>query len=109
MEPLSGQAFPTRTARFSQLVTREVAQLNVHADTIARACSSLVSELVEKFKIVEVGSRPPIGGKAPRYQGEWTIGDLVLPFPRDFSVCTFSILFIRLLCLPESGYIYCGR
>jgi len=64
------------------LIPREVAQLNGRADTIARARSGLVSELVEVFNIVEVGGRPPIGGKAGT-KGEWTIGDLVLPVPGD--------------------------
>lgn len=54
----------------------------MRADTIARARSGLVSELVEVFNIVEVGGRPPIGGKAGT-KGEWTIGGLVLPVPGD--------------------------
>lgn len=37
---------------------------------------------MEVFNIVEVGGRPPIGGKAGT-KGEWTIGDLVLPVPGD--------------------------
>jgi hypothetical protein len=41
-----------------------------------------VQELVEVFNVVEVGGRPPIGGKAGT-KGEWTIGDLVLPVPGD--------------------------
>jgi hypothetical protein len=32
--------------------------------------------------VVEVGGRPPIGGKAGT-KGEWTIGDLILPVPGD--------------------------
>ena len=32
--------------------------------------------------MVEVGGRPPIGGKAGT-KGEWTIGDLILPVPGD--------------------------
>ena len=47
---------------------------------IARARSGLVQELVEIFNVVEVGGRPPIGGKAGT-KGEWTIGDLILPVP----------------------------
>lgn len=54
----------------------------MRAETISRARSGLVSELVEVFNIVEVGGRPPIGGKAGT-KGEWTIGDLVLPVPGD--------------------------
>ena len=50
--------------------------------TIARARSGLVQELVEVFNVVEVGGRPPIGGKAGT-KGEWTIGDLILPVPGD--------------------------
>ncbi|KAF8206921.1 UV radiation resistance protein/autophagy-related protein 14 [Mycena galopus ATCC 62051] len=42
----------------------------------------LVQELVEVFNVVEVGGRPPLGGKAGS-QGEWTIGDLILPVPGD--------------------------
>ena len=34
------------------------------------------------FNIVEVGGRPPLGGKAGT-KGEWTIGGLVLPVPGD--------------------------
>ena len=50
--------------------------------TIARARSGLIQELVEVFNVVEVGGRPPIGGKAGT-KGEWTIGDLILPVPGD--------------------------
>ncbi len=64
------------------LITRETSQLSARAETISRARSGLVSELVEVFNIVEVGGRPPIGGKAGT-KGEWTIGDLVLPVPGD--------------------------
>ena len=73
------------------LITREVTQLNGRADTIARARSGLVSELVEVFNIVEVGGRPPIGGKAGT-KGEWTIGDLVLPVPGDIRRTFFHML-----------------
>lgn len=41
------------------------------------------------FNIVEVGGRPPIGGKAGT-KGEWTIGDLVLPVPGDIRRMYFS-------------------
>ncbi|KAH9046420.1 UV radiation resistance protein and autophagy-related subunit 14-domain-containing protein [Lactarius deliciosus] len=73
--------------------------------TISRARSGLVSELVEVFNIVEVGGRPPIGGKAGT-KGEWTIGDLVLPVPGDIrryppdhinAVITHTLHFIGLL------------
>ncbi|KAF7310440.1 hypothetical protein HMN09_00586100 [Mycena chlorophos] len=49
---------------------------------ISRARSGLVQELVEVFNIVEVGGRPPLGGKAGS-AGQWTIGDLILPVPGD--------------------------
>ena len=85
-------------ASLDPLITREVTQLNVRADTIARARSGLVSELVEVFNIVEVGGRPPIGGKAGT-KGEWTIGDLVLPVPGDirrtFHMLIFYVLFLQ--------------
>ena len=58
------------------------AQMAVLSDTITRARSGLVQELVEVFSVVEVGGRPPIGGKAGT-KGEWTIGGLVLPVPGD--------------------------
>lgn len=50
--------------------------------SLASARSALVSELVEVFNIVEVGGRPPVGGKAGT-KGEWTIGGLILPVPGD--------------------------
>jgi len=65
-----------------QLIVRESQQIAALSDTLARARTGLVSELVEVFNIVEVGGRPPIGGKAGS-RGEWTIGDLVLPVPGD--------------------------
>ncbi|KAJ7132521.1 UV radiation resistance protein/autophagy-related protein 14 [Mycena epipterygia] len=49
---------------------------------IARARAGLVQELVDVFNVVEVGGRPPLGGKAGA-RGEWTIGDLILPVPGD--------------------------
>ncbi|KAF7335765.1 hypothetical protein MVEN_02232300 [Mycena venus] len=49
---------------------------------ITAARVGLVQELVEVFNVVEVGGRPPLGGKAGS-QGEWTIGDLILPVPGD--------------------------
>jgi hypothetical protein len=66
------------------------------SNALARARSGLVQELVEVFNVVEVGGRPPIGGKAGT-KGEWTIGDLVLPVPGDirrkphFDTCFCSI------------------
>ncbi|KAI0259072.1 UV radiation resistance protein/autophagy-related protein 14 [Gloeopeniophorella convolvens] len=87
------------------IIARETAQLNARAETVARARSGLVSELVEVFNVVEVGGRPPIGGKAGT-KGEWTIGDLVLPVPGDIrryppdhinAVITHTLHFIGLL------------
>ncbi|PIL26847.1 hypothetical protein GSI_11027 [Ganoderma sinense ZZ0214-1] len=81
------------------------AQMVVLSDTIARARSGLVQELVEVFSVVEVGGRPPIGGKAGT-KGEWTIGGLVLPVPGDIrryppdhinAVLTHTIHFVTLL------------
>ncbi|KAJ2912893.1 hypothetical protein MD484_g7522, partial [Candolleomyces efflorescens] len=72
---------------------------------LARARSGLVQELVEVFNIVEVGGRPPVGGKAGT-KGEWTIGGLVLPVPGDIrryppdhinAVLTLTIHFLSLL------------
>jgi hypothetical protein len=81
-------------APLDTLISGEVAQLNVRAETIAQARGGLVSELVEVFNIVEVGGRPPIGGKAGT-KGEWTIGDLVLPVPGDIRR-PFLIIFTSL-------------
>ncbi|KAI0777809.1 UV radiation resistance protein and autophagy-related subunit 14-domain-containing protein [Trametes elegans] len=81
------------------------AQLAALEDTIARARSGLVQELVEVFSVVEVGGRPPLGGKAGT-KGEWTIGGLVLPVPGDIrryppdhinAVLTHTIHFVTLL------------
>ncbi|EKM56262.1 uncharacterized protein PHACADRAFT_93087 [Phanerochaete carnosa HHB-10118-sp] len=80
-------------------------QLTSLSDTIARARSGLVQELVEVFSVVEVGGRPPIGGKAGT-KGEWTIGGLVLPVPGDMrryppdhinAVLTHTLHFLSLL------------
>lgn len=82
--------------------TQELASLSL---TLARARSGLVQELVEVFNVVEVGGRPPIGGKAGT-KGEWTIGDLILPVPGDIrryppdhinAVITHTIHFLSLL------------
>jgi len=87
------------------LIARETQQLAALSDTLARARGGLVSELVEVFNIVEVGGRPPIGGKAGT-KGEWTIGDLVLPVPGDIrryppdhinAVITHTVHFLGLL------------
>ncbi|KZT20211.1 hypothetical protein NEOLEDRAFT_1182737 [Neolentinus lepideus HHB14362 ss-1] len=87
------------------LISRESQELSSLSDTLARARSGLVQELVEVFHVVEVGGRPPIGGKAGT-KGEWTIGDLVLPVPGDIrryppdhinAVITHIIHFLGLL------------
>ncbi|KAI0071484.1 hypothetical protein K474DRAFT_1652488 [Panus rudis PR-1116 ss-1] len=79
--------------------------LNQLSDTISKARSGLVQELVEVFSVVEVGGRPPVGGKAGT-KGEWTIGGLVLPVPGDMrryppdhinAVLTHTIHFVSLL------------
>ncbi|KAF9501425.1 hypothetical protein BDN71DRAFT_1485980 [Pleurotus eryngii] len=84
---------------------REYQELNSLSATLARARSGLVQELVEVFNIVEVGGRPPIGGKAGT-KGEWTIGDLILPVPGDIrryppdhinAVITHTVHFLSLL------------
>ncbi|KIM85568.1 hypothetical protein PILCRDRAFT_816764 [Piloderma croceum F 1598] len=75
------------------------------SNALARARSGLVQELVEVFNVVEVGGRPPIGGKAGT-KGEWTICELVLPVPGDIrryppdhinAVITHTIHFLGLL------------
>jgi len=57
------------------------------------------------FSVVEVGGRPPLGGKAGT-KGEWTIGGLVLPVPGDIrcyppdhinAVLTHTLHFLSLL------------
>ncbi|KAH0834642.1 UV radiation resistance protein and autophagy-related subunit 14-domain-containing protein [Lanmaoa asiatica] len=87
------------------LTTKETQELHVLSAALARARSGLVQELVEVFHVVEVGGRPPIGGKAGT-KGEWTIGDLILPVPGDIrryppdhinAVITHTIHFVGLL------------
>jgi hypothetical protein len=77
--PLSANASPP--SLISTLSTN-IADLQSLSAAIARARSGLVQELVEVFNVVEVGGRPPVGGKAGT-KGEWTIGGLVLPVPGD--------------------------
>ncbi|KAH7912772.1 UV radiation resistance protein and autophagy-related subunit 14-domain-containing protein [Hygrophoropsis aurantiaca] len=88
-----------------QSTAKETQELVSLSNTIARARSGLVQELIEVFNIVEVGGRPPIGGKAGT-KGEWTIGDLILPVPGDIrryppdhinAVITHTIHFLGLL------------
>ncbi|KAF9456422.1 UV radiation resistance protein and autophagy-related subunit 14-domain-containing protein [Collybia nuda] len=89
----------------THLASRETHELNTLSVTLARARSGLVQELVEVFNVVEVGGRPPIGGKAGT-KGEWTIGDLILPVPGDIrryppdhinAVITHTVHFLSLL------------
>ncbi|KAG2088655.1 UV radiation resistance protein and autophagy-related subunit 14-domain-containing protein [Suillus discolor] len=89
----------------SQTLTKESQELSVLSQTIARARSGLVQELVEVFHVVEVGGRPAVGGR-PGARGEWTVGGLVLPVPGDVrryppdhinAVITHTIHFLGLL------------
>ena len=81
---------------------------------LSRARSGLVQELVEVFNIVEVGGRPPIGGKAGT-KGEWTIGDLVLPVPGDIRrklllcIIYFQILSTLMYRIPTRSYQRCNH
>ncbi|GJE98354.1 hypothetical protein PsYK624_145830 [Phanerochaete sordida] len=102
------QPYATSTVGDRELVRQiedAAYQLNALSDTIARARSGLVQELVEVFSVVEVGGRPPIGVKAGT-KGEWTIGGLVLPVPGDMrryppdhinAVLTHTLHFLTLL------------
>lgn len=45
-------------------ITHAVRNLASLSDRLARARLGLVHELVELFHVLEVGGRPPIGGKA---------------------------------------------
>ncbi|KAF9237723.1 UV radiation resistance protein and autophagy-related subunit 14-domain-containing protein [Melanogaster broomeanus] len=87
------------------LTAKETQELHALSNALARARSGLVQELVEVFHVVEVGGRPPLGGKAGT-KGEWTIGDLILPVPGDIrryppdhinAVITHTIHFLGLL------------
>ncbi|KAF8646170.1 hypothetical protein AX16_007365 [Volvariella volvacea WC 439] len=78
------------------VMARERQELGTLSATIAHARSELVRELVDVFSLVP-------GGKT---QGEWTIGNLVLPVPGDIkryppdhinAVITHTIHFISLL------------
>ncbi|KAG1885562.1 UV radiation resistance protein and autophagy-related subunit 14-domain-containing protein [Suillus subluteus] len=89
----------------SQTLTKESQELSVLSQTIARARSGLVQELVEVFNVVEVGGRPAVGGR-PGARGEWTVSGLVLPVPGDVrryppdhinAVITHTIHFLGLL------------
>jgi hypothetical protein len=70
-------------------ITKETQDLIALSAKLARARSGLVQELVEVFSVVEVGGRPPIGGRAGT-KGEWMIGDLVLPVLGDIRRESFQ-------------------
>ncbi|KAG9311940.1 hypothetical protein JVU11DRAFT_8201 [Chiua virens] len=93
------------TPPLDNMTAKETQELHTLSAALARARSGLVQELVEVFHVVEVGGRPPIGGKAGT-KGEWTIGDLILPVPGDIrryppdhinAVVTHTIHFLGLL------------
>ncbi|KAF8632514.1 hypothetical protein AX15_001847 [Amanita polypyramis BW_CC] len=105
--PAASPVAPTAPPTFAlhQATSRERQELSALSVTIARARSGLVQELVEVFNVVEVGGRPPIGGK-PGTKGEWTIGTLTLPVPGDMrryppdhinAVITHTVHFLSLL------------
>ncbi|EED84346.1 predicted protein [Postia placenta Mad-698-R] len=103
--PVACLCVPAECAGLARQVDEARFQLVMLSDKLARARSGLVQELVEVFSVVEVGGRPPIGGKAGT-KGEWTIGGLVLPVPGDMrryppdhinAVITHTIHFITLL------------
>lgn len=80
--PQTGRSAPPRADLLVRQIDEATHRLAALADTVARARAGLVQELVEVFSVVEVGGRPPIGGKAGT-KGEWTVGGLVLPVPGD--------------------------
>ncbi|KAF9235037.1 UV radiation resistance protein and autophagy-related subunit 14-domain-containing protein [Melanogaster broomeanus] len=72
------------------LTAKETQELHALSNALARARSGLVQELVEVFHVVEVGGRPPLGGKAGT-KGE--------RYPPDHinAVITHTIHFLGLL------------
>ncbi|KAI0341427.1 hypothetical protein BDW22DRAFT_1358967 [Trametopsis cervina] len=101
----SGSAAGNLDATITRHIEQASFRLTDLSDTVARARTGLVQELVEVFSVVEVGGRPPIGGKAGT-KGEWTIGGLVLPVPGDMrryppdhinAVVTHTLHFLSLL------------
>ena len=103
---------PTSAHPATGALSRQTQELASLSATLARARSGLVQELVEVFNVVEVGGRPPIGGKAGT-KGEWTIGDLILPVPGDIrrecfcgSVCSL-VLRIDFYRIPTRSYQCC--
>ncbi|KAJ7813456.1 UV radiation resistance protein and autophagy-related subunit 14-domain-containing protein [Mycena olivaceomarginata] len=59
-----------------------LASLTNLSSHITAARVGLIQELVVVFNVAEVGRRPPLGGNAGS-QGDWSIGDLILPVPGD--------------------------
>ncbi|KAJ6472886.1 hypothetical protein C8R47DRAFT_1221623 [Mycena vitilis] len=55
-------------------------QCSPNPDDLVNLVPAEGRQLIEVFNVVEVGGRPPLGGKAGA-RGEWTIGDLTLPVP----------------------------
>ncbi|EGN92558.1 hypothetical protein SERLA73DRAFT_190904 [Serpula lacrymans var. lacrymans S7.3] len=99
----AAKLLPTPPLEYS--TAKETQELMALSNTLSRARSGLVQELVEVFNVVEVGGRPPIGGRAGT-KGEWTIGDLILPVPGDIrryppdhinAVITHTVHFLGLL------------
>ena len=89
------------TFALHQTASRERQELGALSMTIARARSGLVQELVEVFNVVEVGGRPPVGGKLGT-KGEWTIGTLTLPVPGDMR----SEYFHSILVFPFAACMH---
>jgi hypothetical protein len=89
------------------LMAKETQELHALSTALARARSGLVQELVEVFHVVEVGGRPPIGGKAGT-KGEWTIGDLILPVPGDIRracvvlTCSTTDILVTFQVTPQT-------
>jgi hypothetical protein len=90
-QSLSARRQTLTSAKFSFSTTPRSHKQDIHATqqkleelsgALARARSGLVQELVEVFHVVEVGGRPPLGGRTGT-KGEWSIGNLVSPVPGD--------------------------
>ncbi|KAG1819449.1 UV radiation resistance protein and autophagy-related subunit 14-domain-containing protein [Suillus variegatus] len=102
----SGRLLRAEIARADHSLDQSESQeLFVLSQTIARARSGIVQELVKVFHVVKVGGRPAVGGW-PGARGEWTVGGLVLPVPGDVrryppdhinAVITHTIHFLGLL------------
>jgi hypothetical protein len=104
----SAKQLPSHSSHDNHNISNSTQELTSLSATLARARSGLVQELVEVFNVVEVGGRPPIGGRAGT-KGEWTIGDLVLPVPGDIRRASFihyclPCLFGLLTCYPKDTH-----